>query len=101
MDKSIWRRQTAWFHWGEPWKFRAPFLSKAFGDMRNLDLLIRHQKSLPSLWSDLATIGHSCPKISSLALTVNIIEAPTSEAAEEQPPAETEAMENDAGAAPP
>ena len=22
MDKSIWRRQTAWFHWGEPWKFR-------------------------------------------------------------------------------
>ena len=65
--------------------------------MRNLDLLIRHQKSLPSLWSDLATIGHSCPKISSLALTVNIIEAPTTEAAEDQPPAEAEAMGNDAG----
>ena len=21
MDKSIWRHKTAWFHWGEPWRF--------------------------------------------------------------------------------
>ena len=39
-----------------------------------MDLLVRHQKSLTNLWLDLTAIGVACPKLASLALTVNIVE---------------------------
>ena len=39
-----------------------------------MDILIRHQKSLTNLWLDLTAVGVACPKLASLALTVNIVE---------------------------
>ena len=39
-----------------------------------MDIVIRHQRSMTLLWVDLMLIGLGCPKVESLALTVNIVD---------------------------
>jgi len=94
MDKAIWRRNTSWFHWGEPWRFKEAFIAKAFGEIKNLDLVIRHQKSLVRLWGDLEMIGRNCTKLASLALTVNIIDKQVNQGTEGTQEVAQQAIDN-------